>query len=216
LYLLKTNQSTNGIRYTIDGTQPTAQSKPYDQPLEITKSQTIKATYFENGLAKSNVAEQQFHIHKAVSQLVSLQNQPSGNYSKGGGFTLVDGIKGDKAKFGQHWLGFSGTDLIATIDLGSKQKINHLSIGLLSSPSSWIYFPKKVTFQVSEDMLQFETVGTFSFEEIQNANGQIELNCNNKNIQFVKVTAENFGTIPDGQPGAGNKAWLFADEVNVE
>jgi hexosaminidase len=216
LYLLQTNQSTNGIRYTTDGTQPTAQSKSYDQPLEITKSQTVKATYFENDVAKSNVIEQQFHIHKAVSQLVSLQNPPSGNYAKGGGFTLVDGIKGDKAKFGQHWLGFSGTDLIATIDLGSKQKINHLSIGLLSSPSSWIYFPKKVTFQVSEDMLQFETVGTFSFDEIQKANGQVEIQCNHKNIQFVKVTVENFGTIPDGQPGAGNKAWLFADEITVE
>ncbi|MDI9256565.1 glycoside hydrolase family 20 protein [Flavobacterium sedimenticola] len=216
LFLLKSNQSGDSIRYTTDGTQPTAQSKSYDQPLEITKSQTIKATYFENGLAKSNVAEQFFRIHKATSQLVSLQNQPKGSYAKGGGFTLVDGIKGDTAKFGQHWLGFSGTDLIATIDLGSKQKINHLSIGLLSSPSSWIYFPKKVTFQVSEDMIQFKTVGTFSFEEIQKAKGQVELNCKNKNIQFVKVTVENFGTIPDGQPGAGNKAWLFADEITVE
>ncbi|MFN3753204.1 family 20 glycosylhydrolase [Flavobacterium sp.] len=216
LYLLKTNQQPNGIHYTTDGTNPTAQSKIYNQPLEITKSQTIKSAYFENDLAKSNLAEQSFFIHKATSQLVSLQNQPNGNYAKGGGFTLVDGIKGDKAKFGQHWLGFSGTDLNATIDLGSKQKINKLSVGLLSSPSSWIYFPKKVTFQVSENMTQFETVGTFSSEEIQKANGQVELKCNHKNIQFVKVTVENFGTIPDGQPGAGNKAWLFADEITVE
>jgi hexosaminidase len=148
--------------------------------------------------------------------LVSLQNQPNGNYAKGGGFTLVDGIQGDKAKFGQNWLGFSGTDLNATIDLGNKQKISRLGIGLLSSPSSWIYFPKKVTFEVSEDMIQFETVGTFSTEEIQKSKGQITLDCNKRNIQFVKVTVENFGTIPDGQPGAGNKAWLFADEIIVE
>ncbi|MBP6557932.1 MAG: family 20 glycosylhydrolase [Flavobacterium sp.] len=216
LYLLKTNQQPNGIHYTTDGTQPIAQSKVYNQPLEITKSQTIKSAYFENDSAKSNIAEQSFLIHKATSQLVSLQNQPNGNYAKGGGFTLVDGIQGDKAKFGQHWLGFSGTDLNATIDLGNKQKISRLGIGLLSSPSSWIYFPKKVTFWVSEDMMQFEAVGTFSAEEIQKSKGQITLDCNKKNIQFVKVTVENFGIIPDGQPGAGNKAWLFADEIIVE
>ena len=216
LYLLKTNQQPNGIHYTTDGTNPTAQSKIYNQPLEITKSQTITSAYFENDLAKSNVAQQSFFIHKATSQLVSLQNQPNGNYAKGGGFTLVDGIQGDKAKFGQNWLGFSGTDLIATIDLGNKQKINRLGIGLLSSPSSWIYFPQKITFQVSEDMIQFETVGTFSAEAIQKSKGQINLDCNKRNIQFVKVTVENFGTIPDGQPGAGNKAWLFADEITVE
>lgn len=216
LYLLKTNQSPNGIHYTTDDRQPTAQSKVYDQPLEINKSQTIKALYFENENAKSNVAEQSFFIHKATSQLVSLQNQPSGNYAKGGGFTLVDGIQGDKAKFGQHWLGFSGTDLIATIDLGQKQHIRRIEIGLLSSPSSWIYFPKKVTFEVSEDMIQFEVVGIFTAEEIQKSNGEINLYCNKKNMQFVKVTVENFGTISDGQPGAGNKAWLFADEITVE
>jgi len=216
LYLLQTNQSTNGIRYTTDGTLPIAQSKSYDQPLEITKSQTVKATYFENDVAKSNVIEQQFHIHKAVSQLVSLQNPPSGNYAKGGGFTLVDGIKGDKAKFGQHWLGFSGTDLIATIDLGRKQHVRRIEVGLLSSPSSWIYFPRKVTFEVSEDMIQFEVVGVFTAEEIQKSKGEINLYCNKKNIQFVKVTVENFGIIPNGQPGSGNKAWLFADEITVE
>lgn len=216
LYLLKTNQSPIGINYTTDGAQPTNQSKVYSQPLEITKSQTIKAIYFEKGNAKSNITEQQFHIHKATSCLVSLQNQPNGNYTKGGGFTLVDGIKGDKAKFGQHWLGFSGTDLIATIDLGNKQKINRMEIGLLSSPSSWIYFPKKITFWVSEDLMKFEEVKTFSLEEIQKSNGQITVDCDKKNIQFVKVTVENFGKIPDGQPGAGNKAWLFADEITVE
>ncbi len=216
LYLLKSNQSPNGIHFTTDGTNPTEQSKVYNQPLEITTSQTIKSTYFENDRAKSNVAEQSFFIHKATSQLVSLQNPPNGNYAMGGGFTLVDGIKGDKAKFGQHWLGFSGTDLNATIDLGHKQKINRLEIGLLSSPSSWIYFPKKITFWVSEDLIKFEEVTTFSSEEIQKSNGQITVNCTKKNIQFVKVSVENFGIIPDGQPGAGNKAWLFADEIIVE
>jgi hexosaminidase len=216
LYALKTNQQQNGIHYTTDGTQPTAKSMVYTKPLEITQSQTIKTAYFENDQIKSAVAEQSFLIHKGTSQLLSLENQPSGNYAKGGGFTLVDGIKGDPAKFGQHWLGFSGTDLVATLNLGKKQKINRLGIGLLSSPSSWIYFPKKVTFWVSEDQMQFQQVGAFSSEEIQNSKGQIALTCDKNNIQFVKVTVENLGIIPDGQAGAGNKAWLFADEITVE
>ena len=216
LYVLKTNQNPSGIHYTTDGSQPDAQSKGYSQPLEISKSQTVKAIYFDNENPKSNLAEQSFYIHKATSRLITLQNQPNGNYAKGGGFTLVDGIKGDTTKFGQNWLGFSGTDLNATIDLGSKQKINTLGIGVLSSTSSWIYFPKKITFSVSEDMTQFEAVASFSYEEIKKLNGQVIIDCNKKNIQFVKVTVENFGIIPDGDPGAGNKAWLFADEITVE
>ena len=161
-------------------------------------------------------SEQSFSIHQATSRLVSLKNQPNKNYNKGGAFALVDGIKGDTTKFGRDWLGFSGDDLNAIIDLGSKQKINRLGIGVLSSPTSWIYFPKKITFSVSQDMMKFEEVKAFSFEEIQKLNGNVTLECNKKNIQFVKVTVENYGIIPDGQDGSGNGAWLFADEITVE
>jgi len=216
LYLLKSNKENGIIRYTTDGSQPDKDAKSYSQPLEITKSQTIKAAFFENDNQKSNVSAQPFLIHKATSRLVSLESEPHKNYNKGGGFTLVDGIKGDSTKFGRDWLGFSGNDLNATIDLGSRQKISRLSIGVLSSPSSWIYFPKKITFSVSEDMLHFEEVKTFSFEEIRKLNGDVSIDCNKKNIQFVKVSVENYGIIPDGQPGAGNAAWLFADEIIVE
>ena len=33
--------------------------------------------------------------------------------------------------------------------------------------------------------------------------------------RFVKVVVKNQGTIPEGSPGAGNKAWLFIDEIEI-
>jgi hexosaminidase len=33
--------------------------------------------------------------------------------------------------------------------------------------------------------------------------------------RFLKIVAQNFGMIPSGMPGSGNKAWLFADEIEV-
>jgi hexosaminidase len=35
-------------------------------------------------------------------------------------------------------------------------------------------------------------------------------------VRYVRVTATNAGVIPDGLPGAGNKAWLFVEEIVVE
>jgi hexosaminidase len=34
--------------------------------------------------------------------------------------------------------------------------------------------------------------------------------------RYVKVFAKNFGVIPSGNPGAGNPAWLFVDEIEVQ
>ena len=33
--------------------------------------------------------------------------------------------------------------------------------------------------------------------------------------RFVKVLVKNLGTIPEGNSGAGNKPWLFVDEIEV-
>jgi len=34
--------------------------------------------------------------------------------------------------------------------------------------------------------------------------------------RFVKIIATHAGTIPSGKPGAGNPAWLFVDEVELQ
>jgi len=34
--------------------------------------------------------------------------------------------------------------------------------------------------------------------------------------RYIRVIAKNYGIIPSGNPGAGNPAWLFADEIEVD
>ena len=33
--------------------------------------------------------------------------------------------------------------------------------------------------------------------------------------QYLRVVVKNSGIIPSGKPGAGNKAWLMVDELEV-
>ena len=34
--------------------------------------------------------------------------------------------------------------------------------------------------------------------------------------RYVRATARNIGVCPDWHPGAGEKAWIFADELIIE
>jgi hexosaminidase len=34
--------------------------------------------------------------------------------------------------------------------------------------------------------------------------------------RYIKVIAKNYGKIPEGKAGAGNAAWLFVDEIQVD
>ena len=46
--------------------------------------------------------------------------------------------------------------------------------------------------------------------------GRFLLNVKPITTRFIKVKVKNFGKIPDGMPGAGNEAWLYVDEIQVE
>jgi hexosaminidase len=216
IFSLKSSKNQSGIRFTTDGSIPNWNSNSYTNPISITKSQTVKAAYFEQQEQKSTLIEQSFFIKKTTGKKIVLVNQPSESYSANGAFTLVDGIIGDRQKYGRDWLGFSGKDLVATIDLEKVEDINKLSISFLESQGSWIYFPKKVEFFVSNDGIAFESLKQFSLEEISKAKGELVVTNLSKKAKYVKVMATNLGKIPDGFSGAGSNAWLFVDEIGVE
>ncbi len=205
-----------GIRFTIDGSEPTKSSMIYANPIAVSKSCTIKAAYFENEKQKINTIEQTFNINKSSGKKISLEHQPHENYGIGGSFTLVDGMNGNPSKFGRDWLGFSGKDVVATIDLDRIETISKVKLNVLKSTGSWIYFPKEIEFLFSEDGKKFISMKKFSSTEIENLNGNIEGIFKNTKAKYIKVIAKNLGIIPDGNPGSGSNAWLFIDEISVE
>jgi hexosaminidase len=216
LFELHSAINPKGIRYTNDGSIPHSNSIQYFNPIEITEGQTIKAAIFENKKQKSAIVEQKFYWSKAVGKKITLGNEPHENYGIGGAFTLVDGMIGNRNKFGRDWLGFSGKDLNATIDLGKVETINKVILCVLESQGSWIYYPKNIEVLISNDGQNFESVSQLNQSEIQDVKGEVVLEVESRKAQFVKIIATNLGKISDGNPGAGSYAWLFVDEIGIE
>ncbi|SIT06107.1 beta-N-acetylhexosaminidase [Chryseobacterium gambrini] len=214
-YELSTSQNPDGIRYTVDGTDPSANSQTYKNPVQISKSMTVKSAYFENGQLKSAVSSQSFTISKTTGKKITLEEQPSENYSFGGAFTLVDGITGNQKQLGKTWLGFNGKDVVATIDFGQKIQFSEVYFNTLDNKGSWIHFAKSAQIFVSDNGADFKLIKEVGKEEILSAKGKIKVNVGSQNSKYIKVKIENVGIIPAGNPGADSKAWLFVDEIGV-
>ena len=202
--------------YTFDGTPPTSRSLLYSQPISITKNTVLKAASFEGTVQKSAILEQKFDIHLATGASVTLEQEPSNSYKANGAFSLVDGIYGDRGKFGRDWLGFSGKNVLATIDLGAVKSIHTLLIDVLSSSASWIYYPKQITISYSENGTDYYDEQTISGQEIEDFKGVVKVAVSRATARYIKVSAINQGMILEGNPGAGEPAWLFIDEIKVE
>ncbi|MBD8082767.1 glycoside hydrolase family 20 protein [Chryseobacterium caseinilyticum] len=215
-YELSTSQNPGGIKFTTDGSEPKANSSTYQNPIPVSKAMTVKSAYFENGELKSAVSSQNFSTSKTTGKKITLEHQPSENYSFGGAFTLVDGIIGNVKQLGKTWLGFQGKDVVATIDLGEKTNFSEVYFNTLDNKGSWIHLAKSATVSISDDGKTFKIIKEIGKEEILSAKGKINLKVGNQQAKFIKIKIENAGIIPAGNPGADSKAWLFVDEIGAK
>jgi hexosaminidase len=113
----------------------------------------------------------------------------------------------------------TGSDLDPVIDFGTSTDFNKVKTSFFNSKASWIYPPRSIEIWVSDDGENFRSVGKKAIEADQLRGISVE------NVEFatpgakgryLKLVAQNYGTIPDDAPGAGNGAWLFLDEIIVE
>lgn len=161
----------------------------------------MKSAYFEDGQLKSAVSAQEFTVSKTTGKKITLEQQPSENYSFGGAFTLIDGIIGNPRQLGKTWLGFQGKDVTATIDFGQKTGFSEVYFNTLENKGSWIHLAKSAKIFVSDDQKNFTLIREIGKEEILNAKGKIRLNVGAQNVKYLKVFIENAGIIPAGNPG---------------
>jgi len=187
----------------------------YKTPVQISSSGNYKAIIKDKkGTYLSSWMNQQFHINKASGRKIELVNPPSNSYAVGGVITLVDGIQNTKGMSkSSQFLGFSGTDLIANIDLGEIVSIDSIKFHAFEQNVSWIYRPSQVSIFKSENGVEYELSAALG--EPEGKSNLIYKFVKPMKTRFLKIVAQNFGMIPSGMPGSGNKAWLFADEIEV-
>jgi hexosaminidase len=215
-YTLSSAMPDGEIRYTVDGAAPTRSSRKYESPLRIDRSCVVRAGWFRDGVMQGPAVEQEFTISKSTGKTVTLKTQPNPDYPGSGPSTLVDGIRGDFSRFGRDWLGFWGPDLDAVVDLGRSDTVSSVTLDVFRGEGSWIHLPKSIEVFVSDDGAAYTSAGSLSAEEIRSAGNVQRISFPPHTARYVRVVAANAGTIPPGDPGEGQEAWLFVDEIIVD
>ena len=195
------------------------EGKNYTAPLVVKSTQLLAAISRLKGKPISNPISQNIYFNKATGKKITLANAPSNTYKGDGAFTLVNGIQNENGlQKSKEFLGFSGMDCEAVIDLGKEEKISNVIVHCLRETGSWIWQPLTVEVFVSNNGTDFSSVGLTDDFKIKRRNletGTMKVEFKSANARYVKVVAKNWGDIPSGNPGEGSKAWLFVDEIEI-
>ncbi|NVO20618.1 MAG: chitobiase/beta-hexosaminidase C-terminal domain-containing protein [Bacteroidetes bacterium] len=223
LYDLSASDPRSSIHYTLDGVEPTCSSRLYSgKKINLNKPGLILARVCIDSTASESIGSWEVKQHKAMASAVSYQNPYSERYTAGGMYGLVDGVEGSVAFNDGAWQGFEGTDLDVVVDLGELTLARKISVHFLADTNSWIFAPKHVEIRTSQNGFNYDAGTRYdNMGALAGAPGEgkqvITLKSSlMKNIRYIRVRAVNIGVCPPGHPGAGEKAWLFVDEIEVE
>ena len=156
--------------------------------------------------------------HQAVGKPIVSLTAVDPRHPGLGAAGLTDGLIG-LADASMPWAGYEGIDCEAVIDLGTVVPVRRVAAHFLQQTSLGIYLPAKVEFAVSDDGEHFRAFGAatpgLSIREPGPKCETLGLAADQAQARFVRLRAVNLKQIPDGQPAAGRKAWLFLDEILV-
>ena len=146
------------IRYTTDGTVPTASSALYAGPITVQDSAHIKAAIFRDGVLQGTPTEKKVDYHRAINKPIHYNSKLYEGYMAGGTNALLDGYRGGLTYLDGRWQGYLD-DLDCVIDMEEETDIHKVSIRFMQLIGPGVFQPGQVELLTSEDGENFISRG---------------------------------------------------------
>ena len=126
------------VRYTMDGSVPTAQSPLYTKPLMLTEAKTIKAATFAGNEQLGQMLELPVIWNKATAK-------PVKSAGTGDLYMLTNGIRGSQKYTDLEWCSWMKSDTVTfTLDLKKPELVNKLTLGSITNYGIAVHKPAPI------------------------------------------------------------------------
>ncbi|MCR9200162.1 MAG: family 20 glycosylhydrolase [Planctomycetaceae bacterium] len=180
------------IRYTLDGSLPSASSSVYQQPLTLTKSATVRAALFVDGQPVGHGSRLNLTGVEPVENL-ALGRPVTSSRSSGPPFS-VQRVTDGGTHFLDFYLGYPADPdpVLITIDLEQPQQINRVVVHAFAVSNSF----EKYSVEVSTDGRSFEPVASRQ-ERPEKEQRVMEHSFSPRQARYVRIRS------------LGNKGYVF-------
>ncbi len=161
-------------------------------------------------------------VRTSTDKHVTYLTQPAPQYTENGPEGMVDNILGTTNYRIGGWQGWQ-EDMVATVELDKVQTVHTVGVDCLENMRSWVFFPKSVRVEYSLDGEHWQPYGEVENTQFAAVHARQEESVQHTfavegaaRAKYIKVSARNFGQLPDWHISAGEQAWLFVDEIIVK
>jgi hypothetical protein len=159
--------------------------------------------------------------HAGIGKKVMQLTEPSRDYPGRGAAGILSGVPANVRNHREGWMGFHGTDFSIVFDLGKTLRIENVVVGMLTNIQLGI-FPAsdvRVSAGISKDLLrpcgQMGGIAEVTPNAASPVRTEISVKTSGVKARFLQIDVHSIGTLPAWHPAAGQKAWLFIDNIMV-
>ncbi|MBW9203484.1 beta-hexosaminidase [Bacteroidales bacterium SW292] len=202
------------IRYTTDGSTPTAQSPLYEKKLVIDKDITIKAVTFAHNEQQGKLLVLPITWNEATARPLNGIPQAAN--------VLVNGLRGSLKQTDFEWYtGDLGKDISFTVDLQEEKDIRECTIGCITNYGMGVHKPRTVKVELSIDNQTFTEAGSLAFTDADifkegNFIEDLAIKTDGRKARYVKFTLETPGNCPPDHVRPGQPSKIYIDEVIIK
>lgn len=202
------------VRYTMDGSVPTAQSALYTKPLMLAEAKTIKAATFAGSKQVGQLLELPVIWNKATAK-------PVETIGTGDSYLLTNGIRGSQKYTDLEWCSWMKSDTVTfTLDLKKPELVNKLTLGSITNYGMAVHKPAEIEVWISGDNKEYRKAGECSYtkneifrEGVFREDIPFEVGAE---ARYVRVVARGAGECPFTHVRPGQEARIYFDEIIIE
>ena len=214
-----TTQGDAPMYYTLDGSEPTASSTLYTEPVSVRDGEVFKAIVVREDIP-THVYSQSFTRHKAMGKSITMNTEPSELYAAGLPQSLVNGVLNeDQDAAAGEWMAGRGKPVEVVIDMNG-ESYSTLSVRTFVSKWEDMYAPLGLEAYVSEDGQNFEPLAAEEYpieeETVPDGIKKYDLEFPETSARYLKVVVRTVPALPEWSERTGKPAYLFLDEIKVE
>jgi len=216
---LETKMKDVTIRYTLNNDEPDNNSSIYTGPIVLNESASIKFKAYKKDWLPSKTFTKDFTKAGIRINSYTVTEEPDKRYPKSS--KLFDFQEGTIDFKDGKWTGYNGNDIVATLDLGKPTTVKSVTVSSLEEFGNYILFPKKlIVYSAKSKAGNFKKLGELKINSLGVGSAGVlkrfTLNFQKTNAQYFKVIVKNGGLLPKSHPAAGEKSWLFVDEITIQ
>ena len=215
---LKVEGHDHAIRYTVDGSKPTARSPLYTGPLTFNQKVTVRAVgqNITTGALYGDY-RQSFEPHKAMGRKITFNAAPIVGENAHPQATLIDGLRATDRIFQlAEWSQWYDTDLEAVIDLEKMTEVSEVRLGVEAGQYRRLHPPKSISVMTSADNKTWRSVAQLNEAKIRASGPTVSLPFPAQKARYIKIIATKNDKVLSAQYEKMVPVSIFIDEIIVQ